>query len=262
MMDRAFRSAALAALFLSVALPAFGQSVVLRLDPDEGQVSKYVMGMETHMNSPMIASDEPFMVGSVFSTQEVIGKEGDVVEYRMTTDSTDIRTPAMPMLQDQMPDQTGDTVTMKMDTRGRFVSLGVDMPAEAQQMANQLGGMRLELPEQAVSVGDTWDAVMETSVPGVPGGGGSIEMALTYALQEVSSAGGTQYATVAFEGPISMSGEAQGVGMDAGGTMSGTLVLDVTNGRLASSDVQMAMDISVAGMQMTVNQKMTMTLIN
>lgn len=262
MKHRAFRSAALAALALSVAVPAFGQSVVLRMDPEEGQVSKYVMGMEMHMNSPLIASDEPFMIGTVYSTQEVIGKQGEVVEYSMTTDSADIRTPAMPMIQEQMPDQTGETTTMKMDTRGRFVSLGADMPAEAQQLASQLGGMRLELPEQAVSVGDTWDAVMETELPGVPGGSGAIEMALSYTLREISSAGGAQFATIGFEGPISMSGQSSGVGMDAGGTMSGTLVLDVTNGRLASSDVRLAMDLNAAGMQMSMNQTMTMTLIN
>ena len=262
MSARPFRSAALAALFLAITAPVFGQSVLLRMDPDEGLVSQYVMGMEMHMNSPMLASDEPFMIGTVHSTQTVVGKDGDVVEYSMTTDSTDIRTPAMPMIQDQIPDQTGETVTMKMDTRGRFVALGDDMPAEAQQMATQLGGMRLELPEQPVSTGDTWNAVMQSELPGVPGATGAIEMALSYTLLEVSSAGGAQFATIQFEGPISMSGQNAGVGMDAGGTMSGTLVLDVTNGRLSSSDVTMSLDMNAAGMQMSMNQKMTMTLIN
>jgi hypothetical protein len=180
----------------------------------------------------------------------------------MTTDSTEIRTPAMPMIQDQIPDQTGETVAMKMDTRGRFVSVGGDVPAEAQQIASQLGGMRLELPEEAVSVGETWDAVMQSELPGVPGASGAIEMALSYTLVSVSNAGGSQFATISFEGPISMSGENSGVGMDAGGTMSGTLVLDVTMGRLSSSDVAMELDMNAAGMQMSMNQTMTMTLIN
>ena len=44
--------------------------------------------------------------------------------------------------------------------------------------------------------------------------------------------------------------------------MSGTMVFDVTLGRLSSSDVVMDLDLNASGIQMKMNQTMTMTLVN
>lgn len=256
-------SSALALLAAAIAGPASGQSVLLRMNPDEGLVSEYVMSMEMHMDMPMMSSDEPFMISTIYTTQTVVGVEGEVVEYTIVTDSAKIETPAMPMMQSQMPDQTGQIQTMKMDTRGRIVSMEMEgMSAEVQQVMGQMSGMGMELPENEVSPGDTWTARIDFA-PGIPGGGEmSTQVEMTYTLVEVSSAGGMQFATISFEGPIVMSGEGGGVGMEASGTSSGTLVFDVTNGRLASSDMALAMDLTAAGMPMSMDLTMTMTLIN
>lgn len=263
MRPRVLSSVALAAAVLAIAAPARAQSVLLRLAPESGLQSRYVMGMETHVESAMMPSTGgPFMIGTVHSTQTVLGVEGDVVEYEMRTDSARIETPGMPMLQNQMPDQTGQTMTMKMDTRGRLVSFGEGLPPEMQAMAGQLGGMRLELPEGPVSPGDSWDASIATEIPGIPGGSGAMEMAMTYTLTEVASAGGSRFATISFSGPVSMSGQGGGVGMDAGGDVTGTMVIDVTKGRLASSEMTMTMDMNISGMTMSMSQAMTTTLIN
>jgi len=231
--------------------------------PEEGLVSKYVMNMEVNMDMPMMSSDKPFMTSSVYTTQTVVGVEGDVVEYSMVTDSANIETPAMPAAQGQIPDQTGQTQTMRIDTRGRIVDMGAeDASPEVQEIMGQIGGMGLELPEKAVSPGDTWTATIDFGVPGMPGGGElSMQMEMTYTLTDVSSAGGTPFATITFGGPVVMSGEGGGMGMDANGTSSGTLVFDVAKGRVASTDMTMSLDMNAGGMAMSMNQRMTMTLI-
>jgi len=255
---RTLRGAALATALLAVASSAQGQSVLLRLAPEEGLVSRYVLEMENYMNAPMVSSDEPMMVAEVYTTQTVAGVEGDVVEYEVVTDSADFRSPAMPMMQQNMPDITGQVQTMKMDTRGRLVEIpGADtLPAEAQQVLNRMNGFGLELPENEVSPGDTWNAHIETETPA---GGGEMNMSMdiTYRLVGVTSG----MATIDFEGPLTMSGIQGGMSMEGSGTMSGTMVLDVERGRLASTDTQMEFDMGMQGMTMTMSQTMNMRLI-
>jgi len=264
MKSRVPRAAALAALSLVVAAPAFGQSVLLRLAPAEDLVSSYVMHMETNMDTPMMASDKPFMIMTIYTTQSVIGVEGEVIEYSIVTDSTRFSSPAMPMIAQQMPDQTGDVQTMKMDTRGRLVDLHAEGASpEVQEAIGQLGGLGLQLPEEPVSPGASWTATIDNAVPGMPGGGAmSMQVNMMYTLVGVETAGGSQFATIAYEGPVTMSAGAAGMGMDGSGTSSGTIVFDVTLGRIASSEMEMAMDMNTAGMQMSMTQSMTMTLIN
>jgi hypothetical protein len=264
MKSRVFRAAALATLSLALAVPVFAQSVLLRLDPAEDLVSSYVTHMVTNMDMPMMASDKPFMIMTMYTTQSVTGVEGEVIEYSIVTDSTDFSSPAMPMIAQQMPDPSGDVQTLKMDTRGRMVELSVDGASpEVQQAVGQLGGLGLQLPEEPVSPGDSWTANIETGAPTLPGGGAmNMQMDLTYTLVEIATAGGSQFATITYEGPVVLSGDASGMGMDASGTSSGTLVFDITLGRIASSEMEMAMDMTTAGMQMSMTQSMTMTLIN
>lgn len=256
---RIARVAGLAALALVLAAPAQAQSVLLRLDPEQGQVSRYAMDMETHMESPMMSSDQPFMVAQIYTTQTVTAVEGDVITYTMTTDSTHFETPAMPMMQQNMPDMAGETQTMKMDTRGRVVEVNnEDLPPEAQQMLNQMGsGFGMQLPEGEVSPGDTWTARFEMGGPGMPGADVEMLIEVTYTLVSVSSG----LATIAFEGPVSISGGQGGQGMDASGTMSGTLVFDVDAGRMNSTETEMQMQMNAGGMNMSMNQSMNMRLI-
>jgi len=259
-----FGSSAFILLAAAIAAPASGQSVLLRMNPDEGLVSRYVMNMEMHLDSPMMSSDKPFMTGAIYTTQTVIGTEGEVVEYRVVTDSANIQTPAMPMAQGQIPDQTGQTQTVKIDTRGRVVDMADEGASpEVQELMGRIGGVGLELPEKEVSPGDTWTATIDFGAPGLPGGGTvSMQIEMTYTLTDVSTAAGTRLATITFTGPVVMSGEGSGMGMDATGTASGSLVVDVAKGRLADTDMTMSLDMNAGGMAMSMNQTMKTTLIS
>lgn len=256
---RSIRSAALAALLLTAAVPLQAQSVLLRLAPEEGLVSRYVLEMENYVNAPMMNSDQPMMVGEIYTTQTVVGVEGDVVEYRVVTDSAEIRSPAMPQMQQSMPDMTGQVQTMKLDTRGRLVEIpGADtLPAETQQIMSRMNGFGLELPENEVSPGDTWTASIETDTPAGPGAEMKMAMDITYTLVAVSG----DIATIEFQGPLTMSGSQGGMMMEGSGTMSGTMEFDVERGRLASTDTQMEFDMGMQGMTMTMSQTMNMRLI-
>lgn len=256
---RSIRGAALATVLLTAAAPLQGQSVLLRLAPQEGLVSRYVLEMENYMSAPMMSSDQPMMVGEIYTTQTVVGVEGDVVEYRVVTDSADIRSPAMPGMAQQMPDLTGQVQMMKMDTRGRLVEIpGADtLSAEAQQIMTRMNGFGLELPENEVSPGDTWTANIQTDTPAGPNGRVNMTMDITYTLVSVSG----DMATIEFEGPLTMSGSQAGMTMDGSGSMSGTMVFDVARGRLASTDTQMEFDMGMQGMTMTMSQTMNMQLL-
>lgn len=259
---RALR-AGIAALLLSItAVPAFGQSILLRLSPEAGLVSRYVTGTETLVENPMVPSDEPFMVGQIWSTQTVTSVEGDIVELEMLTDSAHLEMPAMPMLESQIPDMTGAVQTVRMDSRGRIVETDLGDDPDVQQISGQMAGMGLALPEDEVSRGDSWTASMDYDLPGMTGGAMAMSMQLTYTLTEVSSAGGSRFATISFEGPIVMSGDSGGIGMQASGTASGMIVVDVTKGRMTANEMNMVIDAEAAGMAMSMTQTVTMTLIN
>jgi len=215
--------------------------------------------MEMNVDVPGMPMNGAFMIGTMQTTQTVTGVDGDVIEYTIVTDSARFETPGMPQLQGQMPDQTGETQVMSMTTRGKVESMDVPgASSEAQQLMGALGGLSFELPEEAVALGATWTADLSTAIPGLPGGGSmSMGMDLTYTLVEITNSGGSQLATVTFEGPISMAGDAAGLGLEASGTTTGTFVFDLTQGRINTGVTEMNMSLVMAGAGMTMGQSVT-----
>lgn len=251
-------TAGAAALAFALATPLFAQSVLLRLNPAEGLVSRYVVSTETYMDNPMISLDGPLMTAEMFQTHTVLSVAGDVVELRTVTDSTNV-TSAMPGA--PIPDLDGTAYTIKFDSRGRIVEMTDigDLSPESQAMVEQIGGagFGVQLPEDAVSPGDTWTANINLDVPAGMGSSMALDMDITYTLVSVDG----DLAKVSFEGPITMSGGAGGMTMDGTGGLSGTVVLDVAKGRVQDTESQMSLDISVAGMTMSMDTNNTMRLI-
>lgn len=240
-------------------VPLSGQSVLLRLAPEEGQVSRYEMRMRSDMEAPMMpASEEPFMVAEISSTQTVTAVDGDVREYEVVTDSARFDTPAMPALAANMPDLTGQTQTMRMDVRGQVVGFEVseDVPAQVRQAMSRMGGgFGIELPEEPVSPGDSWQGTQEMDMSGVPGQAMAMKMDVTYTLESVDG----EVAVISYAGPVTMDGP--DTGMQVSGRVSGTMSLDFAVGRLVESDMEMTMDMSIQGQTMKLAQQMSLTLI-
>ena len=57
---------------LTVHVPLQGQSVLLRLNSEEGVVNQYMMGLETFMDIPMMPTDGPLMRGRVYQTHTIL----------------------------------------------------------------------------------------------------------------------------------------------------------------------------------------------
>jgi hypothetical protein len=220
---------------------------------------------------PMIDPNQPMLTGRVYSTQVVTAVEGEVRTYRMVTDSMRMQSPAMPMLAQNIPDTDGVSQTLRMDTRGRIVEIEFEdetVPPEVKDAMSQVqgvfGGMGMELPENPIRQGESWVARQEIELPGGMGGTMSMALEMTYLLERIEQRGNARYAILRLSGPMTMSGDqGQQVELAASGTMEGTIVLDVSTGRLARYDGTVAMDVEAgAGMTFQTTQKMSMRLID
>lgn len=250
------------------------ETVLLRLAPAQGLVSRYVTELEITLQSeamPMLGPSQPVLTGRVYSTQEVTAVDGDVRTYRMVTDSTRIRSPSMPMLAQNMPDTDGVSQTLRMDSRGRIVGIEFEdetVSAEVKEAMKQVqgvfGGIGMQLPDDPVRTGESWVAHPEVEIPGGMAGTMSMQLQITYLLDRIEERAGARYAVLRLSGPMTMAGsEGQQVQLAANGTMEGTIVLDVSTGRLARYDGAMAMDMEAGGgMTFKSTQKMSMRLID
>lgn len=250
------------------------EGVLLRLAPEQGLASRYITELEVTLESaamPMLGSGQPMLTGRVYSTQQVVAVDGDVRTYRMVTDSTRMQSPAMPMLAQNIPDTDGVSQTLRMDTRGRIVGIEFEdetVPPEVKEAMSQVqsvfGGMGMELPENPVQPGESWVARQEMEIPGGMAGTLSMQLEMTYRLERIEDRAGARYAVLRMSGPMNMAGDQnQQVQVSAGGTMEGTVVLDVSAGRLARYDGTMAMDVEAgAGMTFKTTQKISMRLMD
>lgn len=250
------------------------ESVLLRLAPEQGLVSRYITELEITLESaamPMLGSGQPMLTGRVYSTQQVVAVDGEVRTYRMVTDSTRMQSPAMPTLAQNIPDTDGVSQTLRMDTRGRIVGIEFEdetVPPEVKEAMSQVqsvfGGMGMELPENPVRSGESWVARQQMEIPGGMAGTMSMQLEMTYVLERIEERAGARYAVMRMSGPMTMSGDqGQQVQVSASGTVEGTIVLDVSAGRLARYDGTMVMDVEAgAGMTFKTTQNMSMRLMD
>jgi hypothetical protein len=254
----------------SIAQANAQETVLLRLAPEEGLVSRYVTELEVVLQSaamPMLDPSQPILTGRVYSTQAVTAVDGEVRTYRMVTDSMRMQSPAMPMLAHNIPDTDGVSQTLHMDSRGRIVGIEFEdetVPPEVKEAMSQVqgvfGGTGMELPEGPVRQGESWTARQELELPGGLGGTLSMQLDMTYILERIEDRAGARYAVLRLSGPMTMSGD-QGQQVEATGMMEGTIVLDVSTGRLARYDGTMAMEVEAgAGMSFETIQRMSMRL--
>ena len=252
-----------AALSLLTAPTVAGQSpqapVLLRLAPPEGQVSRYAFSMQTDVDSPMIPASGPLMTMRFFQTQTVLDGAGEVIRYRTTIDSTTMTT-AMPGM-DMLPDLAGSAFTTETDTRGAQLEVtdseGLpDVPGFNMEDFLQESSYFV-LPAEQVSPGDSWTQGAPMSLPMGPTGSVSAEVVMTHTF--VSLEGG--FATISFQGPIEMEMDMGGMGASATGRITGTMVVDLAEGRYQSQTSQTSLDIDMGAMTMESTTTTTLELL-
>lgn len=256
------RIAAATALSLLTPLASSGQDtpVLLRLAPPEGQVSRYAYSVQTEVDSPMTPASGPFMTVRMQQTQTVLGLEDYVIRYRATMDSMTV-TSAMPGMTGMLPDFTGGTMTVETDTRGR--QLGITSTEGMPDVGVSLDGLLQQsshfvLPEHEVSPGDSWTRGAPMNLPmGPTGGSMSMDVEMTYTFVSLEGS----LATLSFEGPFDMDADMAGMGMTGSGTMTGTMVVDLAEGRFLSQSSRTSLDMNMAGMAMKSTVTTTMELI-
>ena len=266
--------AAAATLTFAAVLASCGQSpavrtiplegpLLLRMAPPEGQVSRYAHAMETSIESPMMPStDGPLVTMAWQQVQTVLSADDEVIRVRAAVDSasTTIGMP-MPGMDDMLPDLSGLSFTVDMDPRGSVLqvveSQGVPEDAGVTVESMLQGAGHSVLPEEEVSPGDSW--LVETPIELPMGTGGTMSMDMEFTYTFVSLDDGL--ATLSFEGPMDMDMDFQGMAMSGSGTLSGTLVVDLVEGRHVSQTSRQSMEMGVAGMSMTVNTTTTLELM-
>ena len=234
--------------------------VLLRLAPPEGQVSRYAHSTQAEVENPMMPSS-PVMTMSTHHTQTVLGVVDDVIRVRTTIDSASATMGAAMPGTDVVPDFSGSVLTTEMDTRGRV--LGVisaegmpDVPGFNPESLFREASYFV-FPEEEVSPGDSWTMDAPMSLPMGPAGGMSMDVAMTYTFVSLQGS----LASLSFEGPVEMDMEFGGGGMTATGTITGTMVVDLAEGRFRSQLSRAAFDMNMAGMTMETNVTTTMELL-
>ena len=254
-------------LSLLTAPTVAGQSpqapVLLRLAPPEGQVSRYSLTVETEMDNPMMPSSGPLMTMRLLQTQTIVGVEDEVIRYQTTVDSMTITT-AMPGM-DMLPDFAGSSFTTEIDTRGRPLGAmdaeglpdapGVDVESLFQSFFQD--SSPFALPEEEVSPGHSWTHDAPLNLPMGLGGSGSAAVATTYTFVSLEGS----FATLSYEGPIDMEMDMAGMGVTATGTMTGTMVVNLAEGRYQSHSSQVSLDMDMGAMTMKMTMTSTMELL-
>jgi hypothetical protein len=255
-----------------------GQAVLLRIAPPVGQASHYSMVQQVRSQSPLADTLLVTMTQTVHMTQTVIGASGETRESKVVIDSLSMEVPGMPGMGNMLAELEGLTQRVTTTTRGEVVEIAVDESTVSgmfQQLAEGIGegltGLSMELPEQPVRPGETWDTDQQSSLTmmNVPM---TTRTTVTYTLEAVRRRGDAMVATVSFSGTIDQTvgdaGAPEG-GPSGGiaGTVSGRSELDLTAGRMLRSSTTSAfegsMENPMGGAPVPISMTMTneMTLV-
>lgn len=260
----------------SPSVPGPDAGVLLRLDPPLGQVSQYSMVSETVMELEGLA-----MMGSgmeftqtMFITQEVVEKEGDLLTLTYTIDSLDVDAPGMMASLGSMMDQVvGVSASMVMTNRGEFESTDVveetlpaGMESAFKAMHEGMKGLSLGFPEGPVEPAETWTVPVSAVIPF--GGMGEMlqegQMVFTLDATEVRDDG--RYALMSFHGTQNQTMGSDpsapvAIGMDATGEATGSVEVSLDEGRITNMTMVMTMSgvMSMMGNDVPLESSVTVT---
>lgn len=233
--------------------------IYLRLGGTPGATNKYISTVDMFFRmggqmASMMSPDTnlPTMHFTRGLTRHINAVDGDTITYVETVDSIAVESPAMPMMAGMMGPQVamerGRTTTMRMDTRGRIVSMSITNPTNPDDpaaggtppagpgggrgMGRGMGGnnqrMMFVFPAQAVRPGDTWtdSVIMRGDREGDP----ATNFLATYRLVSIDTRQGVRTAIIAMNGTMATNGPNGPQILSTGGEIQ----FDVPGRRVAS----------------------------
>lgn len=266
------------ALALALAPAARAQdAVMLRLDPQVGQVSRYRTEIQSWVRGRMLQADTslPTLVQIIHITQTVDSAEGDVRVVTTVIDSARMDAPGMGGM-GQLGQMAGDmlrgqTTTTRVDARGRVLSAQVaPNPNLPPILAGRVGGAtrslgrrgEVSLPMRLVHVGESWTDTLNAELGGGRGAPSEALVRTTYRLERIERRGASQLAVISVNGTIGLGAAGQPEAIAVSGSTTGEFVFDVSARRLARMTTEVNAQVeSQAGGQVPVRTRMMMTVV-
>jgi hypothetical protein len=241
---------------LATAGPVTAQEVLLRMKPPQGQVTHYLLGVETYVKGGPMAqmvtdTTAPFMRMTSWMTNTVTAAAGDEFTLNQVMDSVRMASPAMPQMEQMMGQVTdmmkGTQTVWRMTSRGRMTAVQVILPpALKAMMGAQGGGMDMGggassnnmssfvlLPERPVRVGSSWRDSMTVSMDSAGAAGATATFAATFTLKRMEG----RVAVIGVDGTFRMAGGPMPGG--ASFALTGETKLDVDAGRATAMTAEM-----------------------
>lgn len=241
------------ALFAVPSAAMAQEAVTLRIGGQAGQFNRYETVFEMFMRpggqmAAMMSSDTtlPFQRMVRFATRTLTSVAGDTLEFTEVLDSARQESPAMPQMAAMMPPMPIETTITKMDARGRVFTLNVgDTPVRREpgmgrggpggpgggRMGERMSRSMFVLPAQAIRVGESWS---DSNVTQTEMGGSNL--LATYRLERIEQRGTARVAHISMNGTQSTSAPGGAIVM----SVTGQILYDVTNHRLAEMEVKMS----------------------
>ena len=157
-------------------------------------------------------------------------------------------------------DLSGSAFTIETDPRGRVLSVAADEATGA--AAQEFGKQFFEdadfywLPEAEVGPGDSWTETVP--VPLSLGGPAQVtDVEFTYTLSSLEDG----QATITFSGPVESSIDMGGMPASLSGELSGSMIVDLAEGRYVLQESLTKLEMAAGGMAMPMEITTTLELV-
>ncbi len=264
-----------------LSLSSFGtahaqETFLLRMAPPAGQVSKYQTEVNIWMVSGILPSEidltTPTIRHELHTTLEVRAVVDEIRHVTLTIDSSRTESPAMPGVAGALPNLSGIVQVMKIDTRGQVLEsemIDSTIPSAVRGFLDQMDRLSgaatsLNLPENPVAVGDTWEVRDEIPIES-PVGRVVTTTTRQYKLDAIEVRDGFRHALLSIDGTIAQETDDDPdtpamMQLSMSGTVSSTIDLDLDAGRIVNmtNRVSMEGEMTMGGQS---NQMMTTTVV-
>lgn len=231
------RGGLLLAIAVAGALPAAAQeSVLLRLDPPVGQVTRQRLESKMWMQSGTVMPSDttaPNFTQVMFSTQTVAADSAGIRTITTVIDSSRIDMgPGAPQLPGGADLLKGTRTIRRVNAEGDLLSSNTEPgPNVPPMMAGQMSGFgappgQQQYPKHPLRVGDTWTDTTTQS-----GQGRSATTVTTLLVEHIEQSAGSQLATISVKAGSSVPADSAHA-TSVTGELTGEMVVDVTHRRM------------------------------